>query len=166
MPPAPRSRSSRAPLRAQVYKFGGASLADAAAMRQAIAIVGAAPGGRLATVVSALAGVTDQLLEMAARAVAGDEAGVDAAVAGLRRRHLAVARGIVREAAARRALVARLTAGFDELQALGHGVATLRELTPRTRDLLVARGEQFSAQLMVAGLLAQGHRAEYVEAGE
>jgi aspartokinase/homoserine dehydrogenase 1 len=166
MPPAPRSRSSRAPLRAQVYKFGGASLADAAAMRQAIAIVGAAPGGRLVTVVSALAGVTDQLLEMAARAVAGDEAGVDAAVAGLRRRHLAVARGIVREAAARRALVARLTAGFDELQALGHGVATLRELTPRTRDLLVARGEQFSALLMVAGLLAQGLRAEYVEAGE
>jgi aspartokinase/homoserine dehydrogenase 1 len=150
----------------QVYKFGGASLADAAAMRQAIAIVAAAPSSRLVTVVSALAGVTDQLLDMAARAVAGDEAGVDAAVAGLRRRHLAVARGVVREPAARRALLARLAAGFDELQALGHGVATLRELTPRTRDLLVARGEQFSAQLMVAGVLAQGLRAEYVEAGD
>jgi aspartokinase/homoserine dehydrogenase 1 len=167
MPSAsPRSRSPRAAARAQVYKFGGASLADAANVRQAMAIIGMAPGGRLVAVVSALAGVTDQLLEMAARAVAGDEAGVDAAVARLRRRHLAIATAVVREAAARRALVARLAAGFEEVRALGHGVATLRELTPRTRDLLVARGEQLSAQLLVAGLQAQGTRAEYVEAAE
>ncbi|MBU6365968.1 MAG: aspartate kinase [Gemmatimonadetes bacterium] len=162
----PRSRSPRAAARAQVYKFGGASLADAANVRQAMAIIGQAPAGRLVAVVSALAGVTDQLLDMAARAVVGDEAGVDAAVARLRRRHLDIAAGVVRDAAARRALVARLAAGFEELRALGHGVATLRELTPRTRDLLVARGEQLSAQLLVAGLLARGVRAEYVEAAE
>ena len=47
-----------------VHKFGGASLADAKAMKNAIALVRGTPGPAV-VVVSALAGVTDALLEAA-----------------------------------------------------------------------------------------------------
>ena len=57
-----------------------------------------------------------------------------------------------------------LDAAFEELRTLGYGVASLRELTPRTKDFLLVRGEQLSARLVVAGLLARGASAEYVEA--
>ena len=51
--------------RLEIWKFGGASLADAAGLRRAAALI-AAHGGPLVVVASALAGVTDLLLEGAA----------------------------------------------------------------------------------------------------
>jgi aspartokinase len=54
----------------EIWKFGGASLADAAAIERAAALV-AAHGGPLVVVASALAGVTDLLLNGAALASTG-----------------------------------------------------------------------------------------------
>ena len=73
MPTASRSRSSRprprsAPL--EVWKFGGASLADGKAIDRAAASI-AAHEGPLVVVASALAGITDLLLEGAAHAAPG-----------------------------------------------------------------------------------------------
>src|ERR687889_567251 len=53
-----------------VHKFGGASLDDGAAYRHAVAIVKGRPGAPV-VVVSAPAGITDILLGLATRAVAG-----------------------------------------------------------------------------------------------
>jgi aspartokinase/homoserine dehydrogenase 1 len=53
-----------------VHKFGGASLADAQAIAHAVEIA-SAQDPRSVIVVSALAGVTDALLEGARRAAAG-----------------------------------------------------------------------------------------------
>lgn len=148
----------------EVYKFGGASLADAAAVRHAITLLLSQRGTRIVTVVSALAGVTDALLAIAELARQGNHAGAEAAIGQLRDRHRLVARGVVRDAAARTALIRTLDQSFEELRTMAHGVASLRELTPRTRDYLVARGEQLSAQLMVAGLAARGGKTRYIEA--
>jgi aspartokinase/homoserine dehydrogenase 1 len=167
MPPRPRKpTSAAAPRGVEVFKFGGASLADAAAMRQAIDIILSPRPTRTVTVVSALAGVTDALLAIADGALSGDLKAVNAAVDRLRARHKTVAAGIVTGARAQRALLADLDVAFDELRTLAHGVASLRELTPRTRDFLSVRGEQLSAQLLVAGLRARGAKAEYVDAAE
>ncbi|MEP6834215.1 MAG: hypothetical protein ABJB74_12515 [Gemmatimonas sp.] len=67
----------------EVHKFGGASLADAKAVRHALDII-ASRTAPAVTVVSALAGVTDALLALAASAVSGargDPQGDIAAVA-------------------------------------------------------------------------------------
>ncbi|MBL0940694.1 MAG: bifunctional aspartate kinase/homoserine dehydrogenase I [Gemmatimonadaceae bacterium] len=158
------ARGARRPL--EVFKFGGASLADADAVRHAIGLILAADGSRVVTVVSALAGVTDALLDVAETALRGDVPRVDRAVDALRLRHHAVANGVMTTQRARAALCRELDVAFDELRTLAHGVASLRELTPRTRDFLVVRGEQLSAQLVVAGLKACGGKAQYVEAAE
>ena len=55
----------------QVWKFGGASLADAAAVRHAVGLI-RAHKGPLVVVASALAGVTDLLLDGARRSVEGE----------------------------------------------------------------------------------------------
>jgi len=150
----------------EIFKFGGASLADASAVRQALEIIAAPRKTRIVAVVSALAGVTDALLALAAVAQHGDARDIDGDLSALHRRHREIASALVPKARARRAILQSVASDFTELRTLLHGVASLRELTPRTRDFIVARGEQLSARLVVAGLAARGVAAEYVEAAE
>ena len=76
----------------EVYKFGGASLADGGAYRHAVGIVKGRPGAPV-VVVSAPGGITDALLGLATRAVAGKRgAKIDADVASLRARYHTILR--------------------------------------------------------------------------
>ena len=110
MPPSSPARSSRlrprsAPL--HVWKFGGASLADATAVATAASRI-AAYRGPLVVVASALAGITDVLLDAADHAVAGRAKAAAAAVGTVRQRHQRVATAVVRPAPARRAAMAAI----------------------------------------------------------
>lgn len=148
----------------EVFKFGGASVADAAAMRHAIDIVMLPRRTRTAVVVSAMAGVTDALIGLTDAAETGDQRDIDVEMAILHRMHRDVAAGIVASARARKELLGEVARSFDDLRSWLEGVRSLRELTPRSRDLIIARGEELSARLIVAGLLARGVRAEYIDA--
>ncbi|HMS02626.1 MAG TPA: hypothetical protein PKE51_06610, partial [Gemmatimonadaceae bacterium] len=152
-----------------IHKFGGASLADAAAVRHAIALLQAQPPGPTVVVCSAMAGVTDALLALGARALTtGRDAAARAALAAdveaLRRRHELVVRAVVPAGAARQRVLADVARAHEELGTLLEGVASLRELTPRTNDFLLSRGEKLSALLLAAGLEAAGRPARYVKA--
>src|SRR2546423_15714565 len=87
-----RARTTRPP---QIHKFGGASLADAAAIGHAVGIVLAQRPEPLVVVVSAMSGVTDALLDGAARAARGDASHVRAAAEALRAQHAAAAQQLV-----------------------------------------------------------------------
>ena len=150
----------------EIFKFGGASLADAAAVNQALDIIALPRKTQLVAVVSAIAGVTDALLALSATAKKGDLHTVDEALALLHRRHRDIVTRVVNRIRERNRVVQAVAADFEELRTLLHGVASLKELTPRTSDFIVARGEQLSARLVVAGLSARGIEAEYVEAAE
>jgi aspartokinase/homoserine dehydrogenase 1 len=163
---SPRRARSRPPV---IHKFGGASLADAAAVRHAIALLRDQPDGPAVVVCSALAGVTDALHALGHRALAsGREPAALAALAAdasaLRARHERVARAILPAGGARRRALADVARLHDEIVTLLDGIASLRELTPRTSDFLLSRGEQLSARLLAAGLDAAGRPAAYVEA--
>ena len=127
----------------EVWKFGGASLADAAAIGRAAALI-AAHSGPLVVVASALGGVTDLLLGGAQRAAArtGDNTAVPASV--FLRRHRQAAKDLVPSGPARRALLATIDAAAREYRDLCGAVAVLGHLEPRTLDLLVSRGERLS----------------------
>ena len=147
----------------QIHKFGGASLEDAAAIRHAAALIAEHRGPRL-VVASAMAGVTDALLAGSARAAEGDGDALRATALSLRSRHIDAARILVKDKARRSALEAAIAEMTDELEHLAHGLAVLRELTPRTSDYIVARGERLSARLLAAALVEGGVRGEYVDA--
>ena len=135
----------------EVWKFGGASLADAAAVRHAVSLV-RAHRGPLVVVVSALAGVTDALLDGARRAVAGRPEAATAVAAAFRRRHAELARALVR-GAGRKALIASADAQAREYQEIAHAMAALADLSARASDTLVARGERAASAVFAAALL-------------
>ena len=84
-----------------IWKFGGASLADAPAIDQAAGLI-AAHKGPLIVVASALAGVTDLLLEGASEAAGGTAAAAGRVAAEFLRRHRAIIRELLPPGAARR----------------------------------------------------------------
>lgn len=154
---------TRTPSQLDVHKFGGASLADPTAVRHAVAIIRDQPAPRI-IVLSAMAGVTDLLLEVATRAQAGELVPALTAAATLRARHQAAARTLIPAGPGRQELLEFINGQVDELESLARGLSILRELTPRTSDFLVARGERLSARLMAAALVAGGVKAAYVDA--
>src|SRR6266571_1774759 len=158
-----RARPTRAP---HIHKFGGASLADAAAIGHAVGIVRAQRPDPLVVVVSAMSGVTDALLDGAARAARGDAGHVRAMAESLRAQHATAARALVPAGARLEELLRLIDAAFAELEQVAGGLGVLRELTPRTTDYLAARGERLSARLFAAALDAAGCPAAYVDAAE
>jgi aspartate kinase len=150
-----------------VQKFGGTSVADPAAIRRLIAIVRAArarDGRGPAVVVSAMSGVTDVLLGIAS--AAGSGSGITDALARieqLRERHLAA----VHELAAANdhdALTTEIRSTLDQLIAVAQALTVLREVSPRTLDVIAAMGELLSSRIVAAALNAAGVEAEWVDA--
>ena len=154
-------RHRRAP---SVHKFGGASLADSPAVCHAVEIIGSYRPEPTVVVVSAMAGVTDALLEVARQAGDGDERTVASLIAQLRSRHAEVARALLPAGRARAEMLAYVADVFQELEALAQGLRLVRELTARTNDYLVSRGERLSARLFAAALDQAGTKARYVDA--
>jgi aspartate kinase len=156
-----------------VMKFGGTSVKDAGAIRRVARLVArqraatAASAGTAAgpvVVVSALAGVTDDLLEVARRAGEGDEAGARARVAALRRRHLELAEALLADVEARSALAAAIGRDLDEMDSIAHALAILGEVSPRSQDVVAATGELASSRIVAAALRDAGLPAVWVDA--
>jgi bifunctional aspartokinase / homoserine dehydrogenase 1 len=148
----------------EVHKFGGASLSDAAAFRRAVQIVKGRAAPR-AVVVSAPAGVTDVLLNLAVRAAAGDGDSCAPEVESLRARYAEILRGAVARGGVKE-VATEIDRSMGELSRLLSSLAVLKELTARTRDFIVSRGERLSARILAAALAAGGVRARYVDATE
>ena len=149
----------------EVWKFGGASLADVTAIEKAVRLI-AQHKGPLVIVPSALAGVTDLLLEGAAAATAGRSADAAKCAAVFLRRHSAVARGLLPAGPARRRLLAAIEAAAREYRDLCVAIGVLGHLAPRASDLLVSRGERISAQIVAAALTRARRRSAYLDAVE
>ena len=154
-------RHRRAP---HVHKFGGASLADSAAVRHAVEIIRSHRREPTVVVVSAMAGVTDALLTVAHEAGTGDERSLAALIGQLRTRHEEAARALLPAEAGRSEMLSHIRESFEELEALASGLRKLRELTPRISDAVISRGERLSARLMAAALESAGAKAQYVDA--
>src|SRR5215216_5959514 len=110
-----------------VQKFGGTSVADPAAIRRLIDIVRAArarDGRGPAVVVSAMSGVTDALLAIAAGAGCGKDGDALARIAHLRARHLEAARELA--PGQQEVLNAQLGEVFDQLVAIVRALSVLR----------------------------------------
>ena len=143
-------------------KFGGTSVKDAEAIGQLCRIVAREPRPTL-LVVSALAGVTDDLIDLAATAGRGNRQALPPRIETLRRRHLDLATEII-PAPEREALIDAIDDTVRELEALVHAVSVLHELSPRSADAIAASGEALSTRLVAGALTATGSHAAWVDA--
>ena len=165
--PMPQDRQSRSrtcrPLR--ILKFGGTSLGNVSAILGAVDIIqSAAANGELVVVVSAIAGVTNKLIEAAQGSEAGDRETVSTILQELKLRHTEAANSLIHSPEGRDALNQKMAALFDECEQFCVGTRLLRELTPRTRDAISGLGERLSAPLVAAVLRDRGVACESVEA--
>jgi aspartate kinase len=149
-----------------VQKFGGTSVADPEAIQRLIHIVRTArsrDGRGPAVVVSAMSGVTDALLGVAAAAGGGRLEDALTRLDQLRERHVAVAQALV-ATEAQGALGQQIDAQFDDLTALARALAVLREVSPRTLDVVAAAGELLSSRIVAAALTGAAIPSEWVDA--
>ena len=147
-------------------KFGGTSVGSAERMRVAAAIAAEQKQRRpVAIVVSAMAKITDLLLDTLRHAEAGDTAGLEANIARLRERHTSTSRELLppEKQAAAEAGIARLIAEFVRLAG---GMLMLNEMPPRSVDEAVATGERLSALLIAEYLNSRGTPAEAINAAD
>ncbi len=128
----------------KVLKFGGSSLSSPERIRAAGRIVfSSARKEQTVVVVSAFQGVTDQLIETARLAAAGDRTYQNLSL-DLAKLHRAAFAALLGKPAARRA-ARRLQSIFNELQDVLQGVFLLKDSPPRALDLVASFGERFSA---------------------
>jgi len=149
-----------------VQKFGGTSVADPEAIQRLIQIVRAArarDGRGPAVVVSAMSGVTDTLLGIAAAAGGGRLDDALTRLDQLRERHIAAARALAAQDA-KGPLGQQIDAQFADLTALARALAVLREVSPRTLDVVAATGELLSSRIIAAALADAGIPSEWVDA--
>ena len=145
-----------------VMKFGGTSVGDAKAIGRVVEIVRGRLKQNPVVVVSAMARVTDQLLQMARAAGNGDRKTALTLARELRERHYNTA-GELLGTALFTQFHSDLGTEFENLEELLRGISAVGELTPRTTDNVASFGEVLSSKLVAAALSANGIDAALVD---
>jgi aspartate kinase len=149
-----------------VCKFGGTSVADAAAIVRAAKIVRARVERRPVVVVSALAGTTNALLAAAGQAAAGNLVTAIASVEALRDRHMAVVAELLGDDPCAGDIAGDTSVLFDELAHLAEALSVLGHVTERSLDAISSIGERLSAPVIAAAFVRAGVDAEFVDSRE
>ena len=149
-----------------VMKFGGTSNRDADAMANVLRIITSHLAERPVVVISAIANATNDLEESARTAASGDAATGGGILTRFYARHLALVDALVKDSSRAGILADAFSGYIKELTTLLHGLAILRELTPRTMDAVCSYGERFSSRIIAAGLQESGVDAVWVDAKE
>ena len=149
-------------LHPRILKFGGTSVADAAAVERVTGVVRSHGGPRPVVVVSALAGATDALLAAADAAADGDPRATAPSLDALLERHARIANQLARPEA-RRLLLGELAAARREIARLLDRVEQEPDRRAVLRDEIASYGERLSASLLAAALTGAGMAGCYVD---
>ncbi|MFL6245065.1 MAG: lysine-sensitive aspartokinase 3 [Thermoanaerobaculia bacterium] len=150
-----------------VIKFGGTSVGDADRVANAIDIVAERRHLQPVIVVSALAGVTNDLVAASEAACAQDPQRVADIIANVRRRHEDVALRLVQQKSDfLDSFNRQLNKQIEEIDTILRGIALLGEITPRARDKVMSIGEKLSSVLFAYTLMMRALPGEHVHSEE
>ena len=146
-----------------VAKFGGSLLRDSSGFLTAAQEVAKLldQGYRVAAVVSAMKGVTDELIDIVSRPTAWEPR-----LRRIMERYYSAARGAVTSERETTAVLGELSRLFDELFKLVWAVKMIGEVTPHARAAIISFGERLSAALLAATLRSQGVEAVWFDGRE
>jgi len=150
-----------------VIKFGGTSIGDSERVANAIDIVSERRHLDPIIVVSALAGVTDDLV--AASEAARDQKPelVAEIIARVRQRHEDVAIELVQQKGDFfESFLKQLGRQIDQVRTILATITLLGEITPRARDKVVSIGEKLSSVLFAYSMMMRALPGEHVESEE
>jgi aspartokinase/homoserine dehydrogenase 1 len=130
-----------------VHKFGGTSVADASCIRRVAEIIGSQKRGHLGVVVSAMKGVTDDLLGLVDKA--SNRQPVEATLEALRARH-EKANVELLDAAGAQAVMTEFDKDLADIDSILKALTLVRSASNRSRDLIAGYGEIWSARQIAA----------------
>lgn len=134
----------------KVLKFGGTSVGSVESIRQIEQIIGRETDECI-VVVSALGGVTDQLLQAAHLALEPGEAYMEV-YQGIRQRHMDMVNSLITNTTTRQMLSHELEGILDELRSILFGVHLVKDLSAKSEAVIVSYGEQLSSRIVTAAL--------------
>ncbi|WP_270721092.1 bifunctional aspartate kinase/homoserine dehydrogenase I [Bacteroides hominis] len=136
----------------KVMKFGGTSVGSVNSILSVKKIVESA-GEPVIVVVSALGGITDQLISTSRMAATGDAA-YEGAYREIVRRHEEMVKGVIPTGETQTLLHYQVNELLDELKDIFQGIYLIKDLSPKTSDTIVSYGERLSS--LIASRLIQG----------
>ena len=134
----------------KVLKFGGTSVGSVESIRQIQQII-AGQTDDCIVVVSALGGVTDQLLRAARLALQAGEGYMEEYPA-IRHRHIEMINQLIDSPTTRQMLLIEVEGILDELRSILFGVHLVKDLSPKSEAVIVSYGEQLSSRIVAAAL--------------
>lgn len=144
-------------------KFGGTSFVSPDRVKHVARLVKSySKDNEIIAVVSAIKGVTDDLLQICESVKKGNRADVEKFIDQVTKLHIDVAKGSITKAKTRNELVAVLREMIKELEDVLHGMVLLGEVTPKSQDYLVSFGERLATPILCYALKDIGARAEFL----
>jgi len=147
-----------------VIKFGGTSVGDAARVANAIDIVAERRHLQPIIVVSALAGITNELVAASEAARDQKPEAMKTIMDRIRQRHEDVAMQLVQQKFDFfDAFLRQLSKQIEQIHTILSGIALLGEITARARDKVVSIGEKLSSVLFTYSMMMRALPSEHVE---
>lgn len=144
----------------KVLKFGGTSVGTIESLRNVKAIVEGQSTKCIVTV-SALGGITDRLIDTARRASVGDTT-YSESYKEIVDRHHTVIDGVVTDSYRHAEVTELVDKLLEQLSTLFNAINLLRELTPRTLDMIESYGERMSC-IIVSRMLRSAALCDSLE---
>lgn len=132
----------------KVMKFGGTSVGSVDSILSVKRIV-EAQQEPVIVVVSALGGITDQLIRTGKMAVEGDPL-YQKSFWEIAQRHEDMINAVIEDGKMRRALLAIVHDLLEELRSIYQGVYLIHDLSPKTLAAIVSYGERISSRIVAA----------------
>lgn len=150
-----------------VMKFGGSSVATGKKIRHVAKLVADnTKNKQVVVVVSALEGITNQLIQAAEEAKKGNRQYVKKFKNEILERHLTTADKAIKNKQIAADVKQVLTERIGELEQVLTGIAFVGELTPKSRDNVIAYGEKLSAPIVSGALKDKGVESIHLTGGE
>lgn len=146
-----------------VMKFGGTSVADAAAFANVARIIASEHKAAPVVVVSAMSGVTDSLLNATGIAANGDAQHAFASLENVFKRHKDAARELLSDPK-QEAFLKELDSAADQISQLLEQFSQKPSERKALQDAVVSFGEILSSTLLAAVLNQRGIEARHVDA--
>jgi len=132
----------------KVLKFGGTSVGSVESILNVKNIVETC-NEPVAVVVSALCGITDQLILTSQMAKAGDAKYIDS-YNDMVERHHAIIEGVIKDGVQKAALLYAVDGLLSDLKSIYHGVYLIKDLSEKTLNAIVSYGERLSSNIVAS----------------
>ncbi len=147
-------------IRKLVMKFGGTSVGDGARIRKVAELIKETRAQETLVVVSAMAGITDKLVEMSKNVAEGaSEEEIRAFVGDVREKHMAASAEA--KVADKESIAMEIERLCAELEKVLVGISYVGELTPRSLDYVMSFGERLSAPILAGAMKSLGVKSTW-----